>query len=233
MVPRWCSPDRLPSSRDDAARTSGCPAKYEEVQLATHQNTGGHLVSDPPIAQWLFNNTETSWIWLILRVYIGWQWIQAGLHKIEDPRWMGGGAALQGFWERAAGLAEGSKPLIVFDWYRAFIQFLVEGGHYVWFAKVVAAGEFAIGIAFIVGAFVGVAAFFGALMHWNFMMAGTASTNPLLFAVAILLLLAWKTAGHWGADRFLLPILGTPWSNAPKEKPERKATAQPQTEPAH
>jgi len=58
---------------------------------------------------------------------------------------------------------------------------------------------------------VGIAAFFGAFMNWNFMMAGTASTNPLLFTLAILLILSWKVAGHYGADRFLLPILGTPW----------------------
>lgn len=190
---------------------------------------GGHIVSDPPIARWLFDNTEVSWLWLILRVYIGWQWIQASLHKLSDPNWMETGTALQGFWVRAAGLAEGSKPLIVFDWYRAFIQLLMEGGHFVWFAKLVAVGEFAVGVCLIVGAFVGFAAFFGALMNWNFMMAGTASTNPLLFAIAILLLLAWKTAGYWGADRFLLPLVGTPWSNAIKEEPERKAATQPQT----
>ena len=28
---------------------------------------------------------------------------------------------------------------------------------------------------------------------------------------AILLILAWKTAGWWGLDRFVLPALGTPW----------------------
>ncbi|TAK35242.1 MAG: DoxX family protein [Chloroflexota bacterium] len=193
---------------------------------------GGHIISDPPIARWLFSNTEVSWIWLILRVYLGWQWIDASLHKLSDPRWMENGTALQGFWIRAAGLAEGSKPLIVFDWYRAFIQFLVEGGHYVWFAKLVAVGEFAIGIALVLGAFVGFAALFGALMNWNFMMAGTASTNPLLFVIAILLLMAWKTAGYWGADRFLLRVLGTPWSNASKEEPARAAAPAPQVQPA-
>jgi thiosulfate dehydrogenase [quinone] large subunit len=48
-------------------------------------------------------------------------------------------------------------------------------------------------------------------MNWNFMMAGTASTNPLLFLLSILLILAWKTAGWIGLDRWLLPALGTPW----------------------
>ena len=42
-------------------------------------------------------------------------------------------------------------------------------------------------------------------------MAGAASTNGLLFAVATWLVLAWKTAGWIGLDRWLLRALGTPW----------------------
>jgi len=41
------------------------------------------------------------------------------------------------------------------------------------------------------------------------------STNPLLFVGATLLMLAWKTAGWWGFDRWLLPALGTPWRPGP------------------
>jgi len=48
-------------------------------------------------------------------------------------------------------------------------------------------------------------------MNWNFIMAGSASTNGLLLALAILIVLAWKVAGWWGLDRWLLPLLGTPW----------------------
>jgi thiosulfate dehydrogenase [quinone] large subunit len=79
------------------------------------------------------------------------------------------------------------------------------------FGWIIAWGQLLLGIALIVGAFVGIAAFFGALMNWNFMLAGVAGTNPVLFFVAILLILAWKVAGYWGLDRWLLPMLGTPW----------------------
>jgi len=81
----------------------------------------------------------------------------------------------------------------------------------VWFAKLVAVGEFMIGLFLIIGLFVGIAAFLGGFMSWNFVMAGTASGNGLYFAVAILLIMAWKTAGYYGLDRFVLPRLGTPW----------------------
>jgi thiosulfate dehydrogenase (quinone) large subunit len=76
---------------------------------------------------------------------------------------------------------------------------------------VIILGEILVGIALIVGIFVGIAAFFGAFLNWNFMMAGTASTNPVMFTITILLILAWKVAGYWGLDRWVLPALGTPW----------------------
>jgi len=56
----------------------------------------------------------------------------------------------------------------------------------------------AIGVLLIIGAFVGIAAFFGAFMNFNFMLAGSASTNPVLFTLAIALMLAWKIAGYYG-----------------------------------
>ena len=48
-------------------------------------------------------------------------------------------------------------------------------------------------------------------MNMSFLMAGTVSTNPVLFFAGILLILAWKNAGYLGIDRYLLPMLGTPW----------------------
>jgi len=61
----------------------------------------------------------------------------------------------------------------------------------------------------ILGMFTGIAAILGGFMNWNFMMAGSASVNPVLFILAVLLVLAWKTAGWWGLDRWLLPLLGS------------------------
>jgi thiosulfate dehydrogenase [quinone] large subunit len=68
-------------------------------------------------------------------------------------------------------------------------------------------------LGLILGAFTGFAAFFGGMMNWNFIMAGSASTNGLLFAIATWLVLAWRNAGWIGLDRWLLPLVGTPWKN--------------------
>ena len=99
-----------------------------------------------------------------------------------------------------------------------FRSALLDGGHYIWFTKVVTAAELLIGISLILGLFTGLAAFFGGFMNWNFMVAGTASTNPLLFVLEVLLILAWKAAGWWGW------IAGSCHSSAHRGVPEPLST---------
>jgi thiosulfate dehydrogenase [quinone] large subunit len=182
------------------------------------RTTRGTVVEDPPIARLLFSDTRLAPVWAVIRILLGLSWLDAGLHKITDPGWMQTGESLLGFWTRAVAIPEQGRPPIAYDWYRAFIQGLIDSGSYTWFAKLIAVGEVLVGVALIVGAFVGIAAFFGAFMNLNFIMAGSASTNGLLFIAAVLLILAWKVAGYYGADYFLLPRLGTPWGRrTPKE----------------
>jgi thiosulfate dehydrogenase [quinone] large subunit len=171
---------------------------------------GEVVIPDPPLATTLFSTTRFSWLWLILRLYLGWQWLSSGWGKISGGTWASG-ESLKGFWTNAVNVPESGKPPIAFDWYRNFIQYMLDNGWYTWFADVIMWGEFLIGIALILGAFVGIAAFAGGFLNWNFIMAGTASTNGLLFAIAIVLMLAWKVAGWYGLDRWLLPLIGTPW----------------------
>jgi thiosulfate dehydrogenase [quinone] large subunit len=175
--------------------------------LLTHPHVT--VVTDPPLARLLFSDTRFAWVWLPLRLWLGWSWLTSGWGKFQNPAWMDNGTALKGFWERA--VAVEPRTVISYDWYRDFIQLMLNAEAYTWFAKVITLGEIGIGIALILGAFVGVAAFFGGFLNWNFVMAGTASTNALLFAIATGLVLAWKTAGWIGLDRWLLQALGTPW----------------------
>ena len=171
---------------------------------------GEVIIPDPPLAHALFSTTRFAWLWAILRLYLGWQWLSSGWGKISGGTWASG-ESLKGFWTNAVKVPESGKPPIAFDWYRDFILFMLDRGWYTWFADVIMWSEFFIGIALILGAFVGIAAFFGAFLNWNFIMAGTASTNGLLFAISIAMMLAWKVAGWYGLDRYLLPLIGTPW----------------------
>jgi thiosulfate dehydrogenase [quinone] large subunit len=169
-------------------------------------------VREPALSRFLFHDTRSAPLWLAIRLYVGLAWLTAGWEKITgSPSWLSNGSALKGFWTNAAAIPKTGKPAISYDWYRSFIQFMLDHQWYSWFAKVICLGEVLIGIGLIVGGFVGIAAFFGALMNMSFLLAGSASTNPVLFTAAILLMLAWQVAGYWGADRFILPVLGAPW----------------------
>ncbi len=170
-------------------------------------------MTDAPFVTALFTSPKWAWLWLIVRVYVGYEWLEAGWHKVTNPAWMQTGAALQGFWTNVVKIPEApAKPAIYYDWYRSFIQSLLDNGSYVWFAKLVAVGELLVGIGLILGVFVGLAAFFGGLMNFSYMLAGTVSSNPVLLVLAILLMIAWKIAGHWGGNYFLFKYVGTPWN---------------------
>src|SRR6266545_1754687 len=115
------------------------------------------VVADPPLARFLFSDTRMAPVWLLVRIYVGWAWLEAGWHKVQDvgatSNYIIDGAGILAFWNRIAAIpAAPAKPVITYDWYRGFIQFL-----------------------------------------------------------------AWKTAGYIGLDRFLMPLLGTPW-RAPNVK---------------
>jgi len=191
---------------------------------------GQVYIQDPPIARFLFQGTIASWLWLVVRIYAGYSFLDAGWHKFTDPAWMNGtGQGILGFWQRAVAIPDApARPLITFDWYRSFLQFLIETNSAGWFSYVIVFGELAVGLGLILGAFVGLAAAGGLLMNLAFMLAGTTSTNPVLAILGVLLILAWKNAGYVGLDRFLLPLLGTPW----RQPKPAKATVTPRPVPA-
>ena len=180
-------------------------------------------IQDPPLAKFLFSDTRSAWLWLLVRLYLGWEWLSHGWEKIQSPAWQTG-AALRGFWENSIQVPEGGRPTVAFDWYRSFLEFLYNTNSHTWFGPLVSWGEFLVGLGLILGAFVGVSALFGAFMNWNFIMAGAASTNGLFLVLAILLVLAWKVAGYIGLDYYLLPRLGTPWQS-PDDMVTRKGEA--------
>jgi len=192
---------------------------------------GGRELQDPPFARALLGNPLAGLLWLPLRVWLGWQWLESGWGKLSNPAWTQTGEALKGYWTNAVIIPEAGRPAIAFDWYRQFLQAMLEAQTWTWFSKLVVAGELIVGVALVLGAFTGIAAFFGGFMNWNFMMAGSASVNPMFFLLAIGLILAWKVAGHFGLDYFLLAWLGTPWRDRSGENSTR-GRARPEREVA-
>jgi thiosulfate dehydrogenase [quinone] large subunit len=180
-----------------------------------NQSTSGRgfveQIEEPPVTRALFGGTRWAWIWLILRLYVGYEWLSAGYGKITNPAWTGAtaGSALGGYIKNAITLASGAHPAVQ-SWYADFMQTVILPNATAW-GYVVAFGETLVGVGLILGVFTGIAAFFGGFMNWNYLMAGSVSINPVLLPLEVLLLLAWRTAGWWGVDRWLLPSMGTPW----------------------
>ncbi len=169
-------------------------------------------LEDPPVARFLFEDVRLSWVWLILRLWLAWKWLEAGWAKVQNPAWTGpnSGAPINGFVQGALQKTGGEHPDVP-GWYAWFLQTVVLPNAGLW-SKLVAFGELLVGVALVLGIFTGIAAFFGGFMNFNYLLSGTVSTNPMMFLVAGLLVLAWKTAGWLGLDRILLPALGTPWA---------------------
>jgi thiosulfate dehydrogenase [quinone] large subunit len=44
----------------------------------------------------LFSTDAAAWPWLVVRLYVGYEWLEAGPHRFSHPRWMGDGTALLG-----------------------------------------------------------------------------------------------------------------------------------------
>lgn len=170
------------------------------------------IVEESALARRVFAETgPAAVVWLVVRLYLGYEWLVAGWDKVTSDAWMRGGDALQGF---AAGAIErgtqGDHPAVAYGWYVNFLEWIRDSAH-TWMAPMVAVGEVVIGLALIVGIFVGIAAFLGVVLNFSFIFAGSAGVNPLFLVLGLLLMLAWRNAGWYGLDRWVLPRLGTPF----------------------
>ena len=129
---------------------------------------------DPALLRAVLTDARLAWLWLVLRVSLGWFWFEAGRRQLQS----------------AVGTGGMGEP---------------------WVAQGLAIVQTLAGIALILGAFVGLAAFAGGVVGSGLLPATAGVMTPLLFTAVIVLVLAWKTAGWIGLDRWLLPLLGMPW----------------------
>lgn len=197
-------------------------------------------IPEPPIAKFLFADTRIAWLWFIVRIYVGFQWLVAGLDKLTGYSFDVGsfgqktgtswiftsnpGVQIHGFVSGAIAQTSGAHPAVQ-GWYGWFLQNMVLPNAGL-FTYLVTFGEVLIGLGLIFGCLTGIAAFFGVFMNLNFMLAGAVSINPIIGALAVLLVLGWRVAGYYGIDSYVLPLLGTPWTGtlAHKKVPVIKDT---------
>jgi thiosulfate dehydrogenase (quinone) large subunit len=165
---------------------------------------------EPSITKFLFASKTMAIVWAVVRIYLGWQWLSAGWGKVTNPNWVGAsaGTAVSGYLRGALERAGGERPSVS-AWYAWMIEniFLPSA---TLMSYLVAFGELLVGLALILGFLVGLSAFLGGVMNTSFLLAGTLSTNPVMFILATWLVLAWRVAGYYGLDYWVLPRIGAP-----------------------
>lgn len=173
----------------------------------------------------LFNDQRLAWLWLPIRVYVGFVWLMAGWEKLFKPVWIGeqAGVAVTGFLNGALQKTVGDHPDVQ-SWYAWLIQ-NIGLPNATLFSYLVTFGEILIGALLIVGALTAVASFFGLVMNFSYLLAGAVSVNPQLVILQLLLLLAWRTSGYIGLDRWLYKYLriGSYFMVEPQEKPKEQS----------
>jgi thiosulfate dehydrogenase [quinone] large subunit len=162
-----------------------------------------------------FDPRLTGAAWLVARVWVGWQFLQGGREKItgqERAVWVGdhAGVAVGGFLSHALDLAPGGAMAAphpeVSGWYAALIRHALLP-HAVAFSYLVTAGELLVGIALILGLTTRFAATMGLMMNLAYLFAGTSGPGPIMVLIELPILLTGVTAGFYGVDRILMPIL--------------------------
>ncbi|AHF10071.1 MULTISPECIES: DoxX family membrane protein [Dehalobacter] len=147
-------------------------------------------------------------VWTVIRVYIGWEWLSAGISKTfgaSAAAWVGpnAGAAVTGFLQGALTKTGGQHPDVSW-WYASFIQNIALPNAKV-FGYVIAWGELLVGLGLILGCFTTIALLAAVFLNMSYLLAGAVSTNPMLLFWEALLLWAGAAAYYWGVDRILIP----------------------------
>ena len=168
--------------------------------MSTVKTTVNAVIGDPAkrsnLAVWegLKASKLAALAWTAMRVWLGVMWIQAGYAKI----W---GAEAAGFLHNhgagVAGFAAHGTP--AYSWWGSFLHgFVVPNAGAI--GVLVAVGEFAIGIALVAGLFTRVAALGSLALLFTYVMSGTASVCAFYAAIAIVILVMWRTSSWIGAD---------------------------------
>ncbi len=145
----------------------------------------------------------------IIRVWLGWSFLQAGWDKLNDPQgmWIGSkaGTVVTGFLGGAIKNSTGAHAS-VHPWYASLAQnfFLPNAGL---FSYMVAFGETLVGIALIVGLFTRFAALMGLTLNLAFMFAGSSGTNVEMAVAETAIVFGGLYASYYGLDSFVLPYL--------------------------
>ncbi|MEK7125863.1 MAG: DoxX family protein, partial [Patescibacteria group bacterium] len=88
-----------------------------------------------------FISKESAPLWFVVRLYVGYEWLVAGMDKVLNPVWFGSGAggAIKGFVAGALAKTGGAHPDVQM-WYASFLKSTVLPNAVSW-SNAIAVGE--------------------------------------------------------------------------------------------
>ncbi|WP_442598482.1 DoxX family membrane protein [Neobacillus sp. D3-1R] len=153
------------------------------------------------LVKWLRENTIAAGLLAVIRLYLGYSWLTAGLHKLT------GGFDASGYLANAvANPVKGPDGGLVYGWYVSFLKGFALPNVDI-FNTIVPLGEFLIGLGLILGCLTTAAMFFGLMMNFAFFLAGTVSHIPTDLFLGAIILFAGFNAGQFGLDRWVIPYI--------------------------
>jgi len=163
--------------------------------------------------KWLRKNVFASVLLLFARLYLGWEWMSAGWGKIT-----GEGFNAVKFLEKAVTNPVVSHDEIIYPTYTAFLKsFALPNVDLINF--MIPYGEFLVGLGLILGCLTTAAGFFGVVMNFAFLYAGTVSSNPWMIMLTLFILIGGRNAGYFGLDRYLYPFYDRMFHRTPPKTP--------------
>lgn len=154
------------------------------------------------VIPWLRSNKYAAGLLLLLRLYVGWEWLTTGWHKITA------GFDATGYLNNAVAkpVIDSATKELVYPNYVSFLKhFAIPNVN--WFNTLIPWGEFLVGLGLIIGVLTTAATFFGLLMNFMFMFAGTVSANPWLIMLGAIILVSGANSGKFGGDYYVLPLI--------------------------
>ena len=149
----------------------------------------------------LREDTIAAGILTIIRLYLGYSWLTAGWGKLT------GGFDASGFLKGAiANPVKGPDGSVVYSMYISFLKGFALPNVDI-FNTIVPLGEFLVGLGLILGCLTTAAMFFGLVMNFAYMFAGTVSSNPMDILLGVIIIAAGFNAGRIGIDRWVVPFI--------------------------
>lgn len=146
-------------------------------------------------------NKYAAFLVTVIRIILGVQWIKGGWGKIT-----GGGFDASGYLTNAVNNPVMKGEEVIYPMYTNFIENLVLPNVEI-INFLIPWGEFLVGVGLVIGVLTLPAVFFGLLMNFMFLFAGTISTNPRMVLLGFIIMLAAGNAGKIGGDYYVMPYL--------------------------